>query len=88
MAIYLSLSVIFVNTTDNHLLTSTSRETRGHEPEPDLYNRVVNYFYRKLIVVEDENPAPKPPAVDSVLVKLPAQPVDSKPERKEDREAQ
>ncbi len=70
MALYLSLSVIFVNSTDQHLLT-TNRELKRYNP--GLYHRFINFVHEKMLFTSVGKPTPKAihhePAVDSTFLK-------------------
>lgn len=68
MALYLCLSVIFVNSTDQHLLT-TNRELKRYNP--GLYHRFINFVHEKMLFTATDQDTPKAihPAPDSVLLK-------------------
>ena len=68
MALYLSLSVIFVNSTDQHLLT-TNRELKQYNP--GLYHRFINFVHEKMLFTSSGQDTPKAihPAPDSVFMK-------------------
>ena len=68
MVLYLCLSVIFVNSTDQHLLT-TNRELKRYNP--GLYHRFINFVHEKMLLTATGQATPKAihPASDSVLSK-------------------
>jgi|GEM_PF-6958739 len=55
LAIYFFLSVIFVNTTDRHMLT-TNREIKQYKP--GIYHRFINVLHEKMLFVQDPKPKP------------------------------
>lgn len=68
MVLYLCLSVIFVNSTDQHLLT-TNRELKRYNP--GLYHRFINFVHEKMLFPATDQNTPKAihPAPDSAFVK-------------------
>ncbi|MDJ1472266.1 hypothetical protein QNI19_04995 [Cytophagaceae bacterium DM2B3-1] len=51
--IYFLVSVLFVNTTDRHMLT-TNRELKQYKP--GMYHRFINVLHEKMLFVEDKKP--------------------------------
>lgn len=55
MAIYILISVLFVNTTDRHLLTTNREMKRYHV---GTYHKVINFLHEKMLFVTDRKPKP------------------------------
>ncbi len=51
--IYFLVSVLFVNTTDRHLLTTNREMKRYHA---SLYHRAINFVHEKMLFVHDKKP--------------------------------
>lgn len=56
LVIYLSLSVVFVNSTDQHLLT-TNRELKRYNP--GVYHRFINFVHEKMLFGTTDKATPK-----------------------------
>lgn len=69
MVLYLSLSVVFVNSTDQHLLT-TNKDLKRYNP--GVYHRFINFFHEKMLFITTGKTTPKAihhHAADSTLLK-------------------